>query len=66
MGMEQEKLTLSNSPKYPRLMKCVLCTAYKLEKDLITVEVPDQAGWVEKKACQECLDEILKAEGTEK
>lgn len=58
-----EQMPLSSPVKYPRLMKCVLCAAYKLEKDLVTVEVPDQVGWVEKKACQECLDKAMGGKG---
>ena len=45
--------------KYPRLNQCYLCKAWQLEKNLSPVEVPDQAGWIEKRACRSCLDKIL-------
>jgi hypothetical protein len=54
---------LEESGKCPRLNQCVICRAWKLEKDLSPVEVPDQAGWIEKKACSTCLGGILNAPG---
>jgi hypothetical protein len=45
--------------KCPRLNQCYLCKAWQLEKNLSPVEVPDQVGWIEKKACQHCLAKIL-------
>lgn len=53
--------------KHPRLNQCFLCKTWALDKNLSPIEVPDQgAGWVEKRACKKCLDEILNAGGTEK
>ena len=54
--MEQQPL--SNPGRVPRLDRCFLCGAWALEADLKAIEVPDQNGWIEKKACQECLDKI--------
>ena len=45
--------------KYPRLNQCYLCKAWKLEKNLSPIEIPDQAGYVQKLACQECLSKIV-------
>ncbi len=45
--------------KYPRLNQCYLCKTWRLEKSLSPVEIPDQAGWIEKKACRDCLNKIL-------
>ena len=52
--------------KYPeearkclRLNQCYLCKGWQLEKNLSPVEVPDQVGWIEKKACQECLGKVM-------
>ncbi len=42
----------------PRLSQCFLCDRWDMDKDLILIEVPDQTGWVEKKACQVCLGKI--------
>jgi hypothetical protein len=50
---------LERSGKYPRLNQCYLCKAWKLEKNLSPIEIPDQAGWIEKKACQGCLSKVL-------
>lgn len=48
----------------PRLNQCFLCKAWHVEKNLSPVDIPDQgAGWIEKKACEKCLDPILKGEG---
>lgn len=48
--------------KYPKLNQCYLCKAWKLEKNLSPIEIPDQTGYVEKLACRGCLDSILKGE----
>ena len=45
--------------KFPRVNQCYLCKTWALDKNLSPIEIPDQAGWVEKKACQKCLDSIL-------
>ena len=66
MGDSENALGLKpreNDSKNPRLAKCFLCGAWALEKNLSPIEVPDQAGWIEKKACEKCLDPILKGEG---
>jgi hypothetical protein len=47
------------SGRHPRLNQCYLCKGWYLEKNLSPIEIPDQAGWIEKKACQECLNKIL-------
>lgn len=54
-----EQLPLNSPAKYPRLNQCYLCRAWLLEKSLTPIEVPDQAGWIEKKACQKCLSAII-------
>lgn len=41
-----------------RLSQCYLCRAWDMDDQLILIEVPDQAGWIEKKACQVCLQKI--------
>lgn len=33
--------------------------AWLLEKNLSPIEIPDQAGYVEKLACQECLAKVM-------
>jgi hypothetical protein len=44
----------------PRLGQCYLCKTWRLEKDLSPIEIPDQGGgYVQKSACESCLDEIL-------
>ena len=48
--------------KYPRLSRCCLCRAWSLDKNLSPIEIPDQVGWVNKKACKKCLDQIFKGE----
>lgn len=57
--------TLFDAPKgnIPKLNQCYLCKAWHLEKDLSPIEVPDQAGYVRKLACQGCLDRIAAKEG---
>ena len=50
---------VKESQSIPRLNQCYLCKAWRLEKDLQPVEVPDQAGYVQKVACQKCLGEIM-------
>ena len=45
--------------KHPHVNQCFLCKTWALDKNLSPIEVPDQAGWVEKRACQKCLDSIL-------
>jgi hypothetical protein len=59
-----ERQPLSNSEGLPRLAKCFLCGTWALASTFKPIAVPDQTGWVEKKACQECLDQILKGEGS--
>jgi hypothetical protein len=54
-----EQLPLNSPVKLPRLNQCYLCKEWHLEKDLQIIEVPDQAGWVEKKACEKCLLPIV-------
>ena len=39
----------------PRLSQCYLCKGWRIENTLFKIEVPDQTGWIEKKACQNCL-----------
>lgn len=51
--------------KHLRVNQCYLCRAWQLDKNLSPIDIPDQAGWVEKKGCKKCLDEILKAEAKE-
>lgn len=66
MGKDENLLGLKpreNDSKNPRLAKCFLCGAWALEKNLSPIDIPDQAGWIEKKACEKCLDPILKEEG---
>lgn len=46
-----------------KIETCFICKGWHLPKDLSLVEVPDQAGWVEKKACQVCLNKIGVKEG---
>lgn len=55
--MEQQPL--SNHEKVPRLGQCYLCRGWYLEKSLSPVEIPDQAGYIRKLACQGCLKPIL-------
>jgi hypothetical protein len=43
----------------PRLNQCFLCKIWHLEKDLHPIEVPDQAGYVQKVGCEKCLNEIM-------
>jgi hypothetical protein len=42
----------------PRLNQCFVCKGWALEKNLHPIEVPDQAGYVQKLAYQKCLDQI--------
>jgi hypothetical protein len=49
----------SNPGNMPRLNQCFLCRAWKVEKNLSPIEIPDQVGWIEKKACQECLNKVM-------
>jgi len=49
--------------KYPRLNQCYLCKTWKLEKNLSPIEIPDQAGYVQKLACQECLSKAIGGNG---
>ena len=51
-----EQMPLNNPGSVPRLQQCFICKAWRLEKDLKPVEVPDQGNsYVQKLACQECL-----------
>ena len=54
-----EQMPLNSPGKYSRLDQCFLCKKWYLEKVLSSIEVPDQTGWIEKKACQSCLKSIL-------
>jgi hypothetical protein len=54
-----EQQLLSNPEKVPRLGQCYLCKAWQLAKSLSPIEIPDQAGYIQKMACQECLNKIL-------
>lgn len=47
----------------PRLNQCFLCKGWFLEKDLKPIEIPDQAGYVQKRGCKKCLDEIMAGSG---
>lgn len=60
-----EQMPLNSPVKYPRLNQCYLCKEWHLEKNLSSIEVPDQAGWVEKKACEKCLKGIVGEEKTD-
>jgi hypothetical protein len=53
--------TLFDPPKenIPRLNQCYICKTWTLEKDLDSIEIPDQAGYVQKQACKKCLSEIM-------
>jgi hypothetical protein len=57
LGLEND--CNSEKPGIPRLNQCYLCRAWKLEKTLSSIEVPDQTGYVRKFACQDCLNIIL-------
>ena len=35
----------------------------RLEKNLSPIEVPDQAGYIEKLACQDCFSKVLNGSG---
>ncbi|MGA2463333.1 MAG: hypothetical protein ABSH06_03140 [Thermodesulfobacteriota bacterium] len=49
-----------NDKPIPRLNQCFLCKRWDLEKNLFSIEVPDQAGcYIKKLGCQECIDEIM-------
>jgi len=61
---KEVKMEQDEKRNKPRVNQCFLCKAWHVEKNLSPIEVPDQTGWVEKKACQECLDQILKGEGS--
>lgn len=65
-GEDENALELKprESAGHPRVDQCYICRVWQLEKSLFPIEVPDQAGWIEKKACQKCLDQILKGEGS--
>jgi len=65
MGRHENTLGLKpreNDSKNPRVNQCYLCKAWQLDKNLSPIEVPDQVGWIEKKACEKCLSSILKGE----
>jgi hypothetical protein len=50
---------MSSDRSLPRLAECFLCKAWQLEKDLIPIEIPDQAmTYIQKLACKKCLDNI--------
>jgi len=35
--------------------QCYLCKEWWLEEDLVLIKIPDQAGYVEKPVCVDCL-----------
>lgn len=48
----------------PKLGQCYLCKGWSLEKDLKSIDIPDQgAGYVRKLACGKCLDKIMARSG---
>jgi hypothetical protein len=47
----------------PRLNQCYLCKAWHLEKDLLPIEIQDQAGYIRKLSCKKCLNPILGEKG---
>ncbi|MGA2464682.1 MAG: hypothetical protein ABSH06_10070 [Thermodesulfobacteriota bacterium] len=48
--------------KHPHVSQFYLCRAWLLESALKPIEVPDQAGYVRKLACSDCLGAIQGAE----
>ena len=42
-----------------RLNQCFLCKAWQFEKNLSPIEIPDQAGYIQKLACQECFSKAM-------
>jgi len=62
MGRDENTLGLKpreNDSKNPRVNQCFLCKTWQLDKNLSPMEVPDQTGWIGKKACRSCLDKIF-------
>lgn len=57
-----EQLPLDNPGGLRRLNQCFLCKGWFLEATLKPIEIPDQAGWIEKKACRKCLNQIVNEE----
>jgi hypothetical protein len=50
--------------KIPRLNQCWICKRFYLEKVLSPIEIPSQGSeYVQKLACQKCLDGITGKEG---
>ena len=43
----------------PRLGQCYLCRAWHKEKSLSLDEIPDQVGYIQNLACQDCLSKVL-------
>ncbi len=44
----------------PRLNQCYLCKTWRLEKDLMPIEIPDQgASYIQKLACRGCFNKII-------
>jgi hypothetical protein len=44
----------------PKLAQCFICQAWRLERDLQPIEVPDQGGgYIQKLACKKCIDKIM-------
>jgi hypothetical protein len=58
--MEQQPL-LNSSEGIPKIERCYLCHTWTLASTLKPIAIPDQVGWVEKKACSTCLGAILSA-----
>ena len=63
MGKKTLDLKPKDEGRYPRLAQCYLCKEWGLEKNFSPIEIPDQAGYVEKLACQDCLSKVLKEDG---
>ncbi len=51
----------SEKTAIPRVNQCFLCKGWHLEARLEAIEVPDQTGYIVKKACSKCLGAILSA-----
>jgi hypothetical protein len=64
MGEDENTLGLKpreSDGRNPRLAKCFLCGQWALVSSLLAIDVEDGTGsWIGKKACQRCLNTILK------